>query len=1127
MVRSLLASGDMEMARSDRDDACESQERRRESGVSRATSRSRGAVASAVSVRTTHSKYDKYSRATDDDVTEAAMSIVGNGRQGCFTRMKASVAAFMSDMFGSEFDFGAAYRRAKGISDGYQSSITTRTDQQDQVRAWEHLKFFPLTFKDAKFETQYGLICSQLFIGRLFIVLIALVFLVIPILWLLGSLCLLDIQLNVTSEGAWIAFHAAFATNLLIALTSLILTTFPKIFPSLRKYFELYAYMNVFAWLSMLLIVLATYPTLVKAPPPMELLWTVDTNALSKVVQQGHPTCTPLLTLPGIQQLLTCLQAGTNATKCAVECIGSESCRGAIFEVLTADVQFCRNMLTAMSNNYELLGHELDHLWLPFVFYLPFVKSTLQVFKIPIVAVALIICVFGTGLMFLDTMSPSRTKMTMAMHLLVVPLCSLPFILLHTTYPSVVPVEETLLFVFSFFFVATAGWVGRYAQEFQHRLIFCSWRLTTNMLQDLHKKMANQKEAKKSSTAIEELIFQVKECNNIVRMARLRGPRADVTDELFHAEQLLDKILEMLTASGNLYSVRFTDAAKENDVQRQFIELYNESDKHRKDDAVLNKAERMSTHSRSVIRQGTAVSRMHDAGRITTQSGFGSGFSSGPVSGFDFNAETLKQSLASGQVDEIYALWRNMPVPEATHQLLASVGVDWDFDILAFSNTTENVLLEVGYALLCRLVGDWGCEESQLIRFLVTVQGQYLPNPYHNKLHGAAVAHLTECLTKMLNAQRTMNSVDKATLTVAAICHDVGHPGRNNQFFVNCYDPLAVIYNDQAVLENFHSCLTFRTLEMKDCNVFANLDDSEFRYIRQNLIACILATDMKQHFESISRFRVRRNSPEFSYSKKQEDLWLVARMCVKVADIGHSSVQWAQHFQWSCRMVEEFYQQGEEELARGLPISPLCDPEKHADMAKSQNGFLEFVVKPLLKEIEEIEPFAHIRNTVSKQLAYNTSKWQILQEGGQPIVLSTTDHSGKTTLTANAVRKIAGIKRGPPHRSGAGAPVMEKPPMKMPTLLRTDLEKVNEEEQQKGHLLSDRAAATPAEGAPPTAADPPASEGHDAGQQQQPPSQNLPVQKSQDTLNEESEGTQNATDGEATVEIGSPHGRSV
>lgn len=38
-----------------------------------------------------------------------------------------------------------------------------------------------------------------------------------------------------------------------------------------------------------------------------------------------------------------------------------------------------------------------------------------------------------------------------------------------------------------------------------------------------------------------------------------------------------------------------------------------------------------------------------------------------------------------------------------------------------------------------------------------------------------------------------MNSIDKVTLTVAAICHDVGHPGRNNQFFINCYDPLVSV----------------------------------------------------------------------------------------------------------------------------------------------------------------------------------------------------------------------------------------------------------------------------------------------------------------------------------------------
>lgn len=81
-------------------------------------------------------------------------------------------------------------------------------------------------------------------------------------------------------------------------------------------------------------------------------------------------------------------------------------------------------------------------LWLPFAVYVEFVKQTLQVFKVPIIALAVIIIHFGTGMLFLDSLSPSRTKFTIFLHIIVVPVCSLPFILLHSTYPSIVPVQE-------------------------------------------------------------------------------------------------------------------------------------------------------------------------------------------------------------------------------------------------------------------------------------------------------------------------------------------------------------------------------------------------------------------------------------------------------------------------------------------------------------------------------------------------------------------------------------------------------------------------------------------------------------------------------------------------------------
>ena len=37
-----------------------------------------------------------------------------------------------------------------------------------------------------------------------------------------------------------------------------------------------------------------------------------------------------------------------------------------------------------------------------------------------------------------------------------------------------------------------------------------------------------------------------------------------------------------------------------------------------------------------------------------------------------------------------------------------------------------------------------------------------------------------------------MEPLEKAALAVAALAHDVGHPGRTNQFFVTCFDPLVL-----------------------------------------------------------------------------------------------------------------------------------------------------------------------------------------------------------------------------------------------------------------------------------------------------------------------------------------------
>ena len=75
----------------------------------------------------------------------------------------------------------------------------------------------------------------------------------------------------------------------------------------------------------------------------------------------------------------------------------------------------------------------------------------------------------------------------------------------------------------------------------------------------------------------------------------------------------------------------------------------------------------------------------------------------------------------------------------------------------------------------------------------------------------------------MLGVSAHMDPVAETVLIVSGLCHDVGHPGRSNNLLVNAMDPLAILYNDRSVLENYHACVTFKTLEQNDCDIFLNL----------------------------------------------------------------------------------------------------------------------------------------------------------------------------------------------------------------------------------------------------------------------------------------------------------------
>lgn len=82
---------------------------------------------------------------------------------------------------------------------------------------------------------------------------------------------------------------------------------------------------------------------------------------------------------------------------------------------------------------------------------------------------------------------------------------------------------------------------------------------------------------------------------------------------------------------------------------------------------------------------------------------------------------------------------------------------------------------------------------------------------------------------------------------------------------------------------------------------------------------------------------------------------LAAELCIRASDIGHGALGWNQHFEWTGLATTEFYLQGDEEARLGRTISPLCDRDSHSQLAKSQLGFLQHVVRPLFVELDIID----------------------------------------------------------------------------------------------------------------------------------------------------------------------------
>eukprot|EP01017_Pseudomicrothorax_dubius_P026992 TRINITY_DN3063_c0_g1_i2.p1 TRINITY_DN3063_c0_g1~~TRINITY_DN3063_c0_g1_i2.p1 ORF type:complete len:707 (+),score=166.15 TRINITY_DN3063_c0_g1_i2:62-2182(+) len=322
---------------------------------------------------------------------------------------------------------------------------------------------------------------------------------------------------------------------------------------------------------------------------------------------------------------------------------------------------------------------------------------------------------------------------------------------------------------------------------------------------------------------------------------------------------------------------------------------------------------------------------------------------------------------------------RKMPSAAGDQAFLADVASNWNFDqfTLFRQSSKRRGFVEFGQALFnrfsvestLRLQGDTAAE------FLAILGDCYLDkNPYHNAMHAADVAN--DMGFFLLNGLgEILYELEASALLVAALAHDVAHPGYNNAFMISAKTKQALVYNDQSVLENFHAACLYQIFDMPKANITKNLPEPEWKTFRKLCLHIILDTDLQKHFLLTSRFKSALAQGNFD-PKEETNRMLLLSGAIKCGDIGHGAKELGLHKLWSRRVIEEFWRQGDEEVRRKLPISPLCDRSNKA-VGKSQEGFLKAIVLPLYEVFTEAFKGGNdqIRIVCLEQVKANMAYW--------------------------------------------------------------------------------------------------------------------------------------------------------
>lgn len=280
------------------------------------------------------------------------------------------------------------------------------------------------------------------------------------------------------------------------------------------------------------------------------------------------------------------------------------------------------------------------------------------------------------------------------------------------------------------------------------------------------------------------------------------------------------------------------------------------------------------------------------------------------------------------------------------------------------------------------LLEQFKINNDMFFTFLYRLRECYNDIPYHNWIHAIDVLQLYSQQMKVSHFDENLTGLELLAICIAAISHDVGHQGYDNEFHIKAKTPFGIMYKKQKSVTELAHCSKLINIinngnavndgsENHGCNLFHSISDGDQMKIWSWIIEMILSTDISNHEKILRNVINVMNEGPINLSNEKHRI-MAMTLLMKIANVANVLRPFDISSQWTDALLEEIWKQGDIERKMGFEITNPIE-ERNCDKEKLQIKFIEEMCIPMFQVVSRIFPELEINE---KTAELNVNGWK-------------------------------------------------------------------------------------------------------------------------------------------------------